>query len=200
MKDDRWSALDNAVVSKLHSCNSLSERLKLLEDTIYAEGAKIFGHIQPKHFQNLSGKSRRTLRSINLVKLKNSLVHQIDSSICLEQKNALEQLLLQVKSKIRSFRRSEKTRMKRWLFKKAQTSFRNNPYQAGKALLDPKCKAVLRVDKATLDGHKHSSVHDDLYDVPLEDLKGLPSAPNVSKAFNSSSLKCEDFERLLCTR
>ena len=87
MKDDRWSALDNAVVSKLHSCNSLSERLKLLEDTIYAEGAKIFGHIQPKHFKNLSGKSRRTLRSINLVKLKNSLVHQIDSSICMEGKN-----------------------------------------------------------------------------------------------------------------
>ena len=38
-KDERWSALDNAVASKLHSCS------KLLEETIYEEGLEIFGYI-----------------------------------------------------------------------------------------------------------------------------------------------------------
>ena len=77
MKDDRWSALDSAVVSKLHSCNSLSERVKLLEDTIYEEGAKLFGHVPAKRLRNLAGNNRRTIRSINLIELKISLLGQI---------------------------------------------------------------------------------------------------------------------------
>ena len=172
----------------------------VLEETIYEEGLKIFGYIQPKNLRNISGKSRRTLLSIHLVKLKNSLALQINSSICLEQKEGLEQLLLQVKSKIRSLRHSERKRKKRSRFKRAQTAFKNNPYQAGKSLLDPKCKAVLRVDEDAFNCHKRSTVHDFSSNTPLEFLQGLPSAPTASKCFNSSNLKFEDFDRLLCTR
>ena len=64
MDDVKWSTLDNAVCSKLHKCNSLSERVKLLKDTIHEEGLKIFGHAPAKELRNLSGKNRRTLRSI----------------------------------------------------------------------------------------------------------------------------------------
>ena len=192
MKDDRWSAID-AVSSKLHTCNSLSERVKLLEETIYNEGLKIFGHEEKNH-RNLSGKSRRTLRSINLVKMKNSLLHQIASCFIPSQKSPLEELLVQVRNKIKAMRSSERRRKRKWHFKKAQIAFRNDPYKAGKALLDPKCQATLKVDQATLDGHKHSTVHDPLYDIPLEDLDGLPSAPLPSKPFKLSSLKYEDFE------
>ena len=95
---------------------------------------------------------------------------------------------------------SEKSRKKRWRFKRAQAAFRGNPYNAGKALLDPKVKATLSVNQTTLDEHKQSSVFDHLYDVPLEDLEGLPPAPSSSKSFNSSTLKYEDFEHLLSTR
>ena len=200
MKDDRWSALDCAVSSRLHLCNFLSERVKLLEDTIYVEGCKIFGHAPAKHLRNLSGKNRRTIRSINLINMKNSLLHQISSVSNLVQKVALEQLLVQVRSKIKSMRCSERKRKKRRQFKRAQAAFRDNQYKAGKALLDPKCKATLSVDQITLDEHKHSSVSDQLYDVPLGDLDGLPSAPSLVKSFNSSSLKQEDFKRLLSTR
>ena len=86
------------------------------------------------------------------------------------------------------------------LFKKAQTAFRENPYKAGKALHDPKSQATLQVDQATLDEHKYSSVSDPLHDVPLEDLKGLLPTPNLSKSFNFSSLKYDDFKHLLCTQ
>ena len=104
--------------------------------------------------------------------------------------------MLPVKSKIRSLRHSERKRKKRSPFKIAQTAFKNNPYQAGKSLLDPKCK----VDEDAINCHKRYTVHDFSSNTPLEFLQGLPSAPTVSKCFNSSNLKFEDFDRLLCTR
>ena len=51
MSDDRWAVLDSAVFGKLHPCQSLSKRVKLLEDSIYEERAKIFGH-SPSHHKN----------------------------------------------------------------------------------------------------------------------------------------------------
>ena len=44
MNDERWSIVDSAVQSQLHPCNSLFLRVKLLQDTIYSEAPKIFGH------------------------------------------------------------------------------------------------------------------------------------------------------------
>ena len=96
-------------------------------------------------------------------------------------------------------RRSERSRKRRWLYKKAQQAFRSNPYEAGKALLDPVCNASLCVDQGKLDEHKKTTVSDPFYDVPLEALDGLPPAPIISKSFDASSLNYEDFEKLLCT-
>ena len=142
MDDVKWFALDNAVCSKLHKCNSLSERVKLLEDTIHEEGSKIFGHAPPaKELRNLSGKNRRTLRSIYLIKLKNSLLRQISSANAV-QKVALEQLLVQARCKIKSMRSAERSRKNRWKFKRGPLAFKANPYKAGKSLLDRKCKAT----------------------------------------------------------
>ena len=104
MKDDHWSALDSAVVSKLHSCNSLSERVKLLEDTIYEKGANIFGHAPITQLKNISSKSHRTIHFINFIRMKNLLLHQIQSLNNLVQKNDRDQLLAQVKSKIKIMR------------------------------------------------------------------------------------------------
>ena len=144
---------------KLHPCQSLSKRVKLLEDSIYEEGAKIFGH-SPSHHKNLSVTSRRTAHSISLINEKNTLLRQIASMSNLVQKAALEQLLSPVKSKIKLLRRAENGRKKRWKFKKAQAAFRSNPYRAGKSLLDPKCSTTLQVEQSVLDSHKSSSVSD----------------------------------------
>ena len=199
MKDERWSEFDSAVASKLHPSNSLSERVKLLEDTIYEEGSKIFGFSKPK-VKNLSGRSRRTIKSIKLIILKNSFQKQIDSCLQSDQKLALEDLLSKTRLKIRLFRRSERSRRKRAQFKQAQRAFKSNPYEAGKDLLNPKSCATLNVDQSTLDSHKESVVSDKTYDIPLEELAGLPQSPEITKPFNSTSLKAEDFERLLSSR
>ena len=85
MSDDRWAVLDSAVFGKLHPCQSLSKKVKLLEDSIYEEGAKIFGH-SPSHHKNLSVTSRRTAHSISLINEKNTLLRQIASMSNLVQK------------------------------------------------------------------------------------------------------------------
>ena len=46
--DERWIQLDDIVYSKLKNCNSLTERLDLLQNTIYNEAGNIFGHSHPK--------------------------------------------------------------------------------------------------------------------------------------------------------
>lgn len=204
MIDDRWTQLDSSVSeilsNRLRFCNSLSEKVQLLEDTIYNEAAQVFGHPVYKGGKNLSGKNRRTMLSINLIKEKNSLLRQIKVSCNLIQRKELQQLLTEVKAKITLLRRSERARKKRRKFKKAQDSFRNNPYKAGKDLLDPKCYSILRVDQETLDNHKSSSVKDDLYDVPLGNLHGLPPNPPISQPFPASAFKYEDFLKILATR
>ena len=44
MKDNCCSQLDNAVSSKLHTENTITERLHFLEKTIYDEALKLFVH------------------------------------------------------------------------------------------------------------------------------------------------------------
>ena len=118
----------------------------------------------------------------------------------LVQKAALEQLLSQVKSKIKLLRRAENGRKKRWKFKKAQTAFRSNPYRAGKSLLDPKCSTTLQVEQSVLDSHKSSSVSDKFFYIPLCALEGLPESPSISKPFSQVALKYDDFVSILNTR
>ena len=109
LTDERWLQLDDTVHRKLTNTGTLSERLKRLESTIFVEAATLFGHLPPPN-RNLAGQSRRTKLSINLIKEKNLLPAQIKSSPFLQQKKALDHLLLHVRSKIRSLCKAEKTR------------------------------------------------------------------------------------------
>ena len=78
--DECWAQLDNAVSSKLKNCNSLAERLDLLQNLIYkeADAGNIFCHYQPPK-RNLARQSRRTKMSIQLIK-KKMLTAQISTS------------------------------------------------------------------------------------------------------------------------
>ena len=138
MNDERWSILDSAVQAQLHPCNSLSVRVKLLEDTNYSEASKIFGHCSISLKRNLRGKSRHTLLSINLIKKKILLLTQISSTVDTHEQASLRELLAPINDKIRNFRDADKHWIKRWFYKTSQERFNENPYQAGKELLDSK--------------------------------------------------------------
>ena len=59
--------------------------------------------------------------------LTNLLMAQIKTISLPDQRTALEQLLTNVKYKIRSLRKSEKSRERHWLVKKAKNDFKSNP-------------------------------------------------------------------------
>ena len=198
--DERWTILDSAVSSKLHTCNSIFERVQLLENTIYSEAAKLFGHCQLQTTKKLSGKSRRTKLSISLVKEKNLILARLSLTANPQERTGLEDLLKPIKEKLKTLRRSEKHRKKRWLFKKAPSSFRSNPYQAGKDLLDPKSNLGLCMAQAALDEYKSGIVEDLNYNTPLDNLEGLPPDPTIKEPFLSKFLNYDDFGKILSTR
>ena len=98
---------------------------------------------------------------------------QIKSGSLPEQQAALTQLLISIKCKIRSLRKAEKARKRRWLIKRAKNEFNVNPYKAGKNLLDPKWYCSLNNDQETFDQHKSSNLVDKNYDIPLGNLEDL---------------------------
>ena len=121
------------------------------------------------------------------------------SSSLPDQQAALTHLLINVKCRIWSLRKGEKTRKRRWLIKKAKSDFKVNPYKAGKNLFDPKCCCSLKVDQETLDQHKSFNLFDKNYDTPLGNLEGLPPEPPLLKKFNKSSFLYDDFFAILAT-
>ena len=125
---------------------------------------------------------------------------QIKSASLPEQQVAPTQLLTSIKCKIRSLRKAEKARKRRWLIKRAKNEFHVNPSKAGKNLLDPKCYCSLNVDQETLDQHKSSNLVDKNYDIPLGNLEDLPPEPSLLKKFIKSSFSYNDFLEILLTR
>ena len=116
------------------------------------------------------------------------------SASLVEQKVALTQLLINVKSKIRPLRKAEKSRKRRWLVKRAKNEFNLNPYKAGKTFLDPKCYCSLKVDQKALDQHKSSNLIDNNCDISLGKLEGLPPEPPLLKKCNKGCFSFDDFE------
>ena len=157
---------------------------------------KIFGHLQPKKW-NLAGQSQGTKLSIEFIQQKNLLLAQINSVALPAQKAALTQLLINVRSKIWSLRKAEKTCKRRWLIKRAKNEFNVNPYKAGKNLLDPKCYCSLKVEQKTRGQHKSSNLIDNNYDIPLGNLEGLPPEPPLMKKFYKSCFSFDDFLQIL---
>ena len=84
--------------------------------------------------------------------------------------------------------------------KNANIKFKSNPYQAGKDILDPRCHIKLSIGKETLDRYLSSIIRDQLYDVPLIDLPGLPPPPTIKTKFSNKGIEHKEFIKLLQSR
>ena len=134
------------------------------------------------------------------MKEKNSLLAKLALTANPQVISALKDLLTPIRQKIKSLRRGEKQRKKRWLFKRAQRSFRSNPYKAGKEVLDPRTNVFLAVEQSVLDKHKSETVSDDNYNTPLEHLEGLPTDACIKTPFVCKQFDFDDFQKLLLSR
>ena len=143
--------------------------------------------------KNLVGESWQTKLSIQLIQQKNLLSAQIKSASLSEQQEALTQLLINIKCKIQSLFKAEKSHKYCWLIKSAKNECNVNPYKAGKNLFDPKCYCSLNVDQENLDQHKSANLFGKNYDIPLGNLEGLPPEPFLLRKFNKSSVSYDNF-------
>ena len=197
--NEEWEHLDGIVANKLFNSSSLTDRVNLLEETIYSQGALLFGFF-PKTQKNLNGLNRRAKHCIQLITEKNTILCQLNNTSDISIKQKLFPLLENTKRKLRNHRRGETSRKRRWKIKKANEDFFRNPYEAGKNVLDPKCNINLQCTQSSLDTFKTQTLSDINYNVPLPPLEGLPPPPNVSVDFDSSSLKFDDFSQIINSR
>ena len=138
--------------------------------------------------------------SIELIQQKNQLLAQINSATLPEQKADLTQLLINIRCKIWSLSKAEKTCKHCWLIKKTKNEFNVNPYKASKKLLDSKCYWSLKVNQETLDQHKSSNLIDKNYNIPLADLDVLPPEPPLLKKINKSCFSYDDLFEMSFSR
>ena len=83
--------------------------------------------------------------------------------------------------------------------KKVNQKFLENPYQAGKDMLDPKCAIQLRCDQSSLDTFNVKTLSDPSHNILLPPLVGLPP-PTLLKDFNSTSVRYQDLLPILNSR
>ena len=191
-----WEQLDSAVSNLLVGAASVFERVELLEKSIYDQGSLLFGFL-PRKEKSLSGLIRRAQHSIKLVTEKNELLARINNTSDQCTKDSLQTLLENVRTRLRILRRSECSRKRRWKIKKANQQFLKNPYQTGKAVLDPKCEIQLQCDQSLLDTFKAKILPDPSHNIPLPPLDGLPPAPTLLKDFGSTSVRYQDLLPIL---
>ena len=194
-----WQQLDSAVSNLLVGAASVFERVELLEKSIYDQGSLLFGFL-PRKEKSLSGLNRRAQHSIKLVTGKNELLARINDTSDQCTKDSLQTFLKNVCTRLGILCRSETSRKRRWKIKKANQQFLKNPYQAGKALLDPKCEIQLQCHQSLLDTFKAKILSDPSHNIPLPPLDGLPPAPTLLKNFDSTSVRYQDLLPILNSR
>ena len=157
----------------------------------------MFGHRCPKKgFPYNKNKNK----IIELIKIKNTCLHQLKETTSLNEKQGLQALLDQTRIELRGLRRTENRQRKRWLKKQQRRAFNNNPYQCGKDLLSPRSKIKPSFEKSRFDKFLREQFADPKRNKCLELLDGLPNKPNVKYKFNGSKFKRKDYNKLISSR
>ena len=195
---NKWEELHGALSNLPVNSDSLFDSALLLEDVIYDQACRFLG-VFPGKWKNLCGLNRHTQQSIKFVKEKNYLLRQIEISSDKTVKDSLQSLLGIAQSHLRGLCWRETIRKRPWKIGQVNEAFLKNPHKAGKSVLYSKCEVRIRCEKLSLDNFKMQSLSDPFCDVPLSPLNGLPSAPVISKGFNSSCFKA-DFSYFLYSR
>ena len=197
---DKWALLDSTVTSQLKANWKPLMRLQKLEAKIYEVGANLFGTAVTKHSFTKGGLSRRARECIRLVIEKNSLAKAVQESLVAEERLGFQMALNQCKAKLRKKRKAERKLKTKRSYSRNIKDFYKNPYEAGKAVLDPRVDTKLSIGLDELDAHRASSLKDPFASIPLGDLEGLPPPPKQKMPWKPSSFNLQEFEALLKSR
>ena len=202
-EDSKWNALEEAIMRHLTTASQNlppGARIQFLETTIYDCASKAFGHSFPRAGHPVRNSCPKKKKTIELVKVKNDLLIQIEVCCNPSEREGLSKLLEATRVELRKLRKVGNRRKKRWLRKRQRESFKANPYKCGKDLLTPKNFSKLTIPTAELDKILKSLHADPSRDIPLPPLEGLPDPPAVKVEFDTSPPSFESFMAVVKTR
>ena len=101
-----------------------------------------------------------------------------------DEKSAIASLVSEYRDKLSNIRKAECSRKKRWRRKNLRSRFFKDPYGVARDVLSPKVFSQPTISQLDLDSHIGSICHDDMRDIPLGDLPGLPEPPVANTPFD----------------
>ena len=167
-----WSKLDESVSGQLADmwAENVPGKIRCLESLLYDEAKSMFG-------TNTSEKTkfvpRRQKEILMWRKRLNDLYRAWKSSNDEEERAGVDLLVDECKEKIRTLKRLEFSRKRRWRRRNARSKFFQNPFEAARNVLKPKVCCQPDVSKSDLNTFVINSCSDPQRDVPLADLPEL---------------------------
>ncbi|MCP3679898.1 MAG: hypothetical protein GY782_06350, partial [Gammaproteobacteria bacterium] len=178
--DKAWEEFDKRVCEKLKVAQKdkpFQEKMKVHCEVVYEEAVRWFGIVEkPKKTAPDRGTfiNRRQKRINSLVKERRVLRKKLKKATTDIEKNGFEALLKDVAEQLRKLRRAEARRKKQRERRKANKSFKTDPFRTIKNVLSPNPAGELRCTQQELDIHLEQTYGDPVRNVPLGILEGLP--------------------------
>ena len=167
-----WSRLDESVSGQLTEwwAGNVPGKIRCLENLLYDEAKSMFG-------TNVTTKTkfvpRRQKEILMWRKRLNDLYRAWKSSTDEEERAGIDLLQDDCKERIRSLKRLESSRKRRWRRRSARSKFFQNPFEAVRNILKPKISCQPEVSKSDLNSFVVNSCSDPQRDAPLGALPEL---------------------------
>ena len=193
---DQWEELDIRIVTKLNTLigkSTLENKLSKYGDIVYSTCRDTCGVKQPKE-KKQPQKSRRQ-RMMEDIRIKKKNLKKQMKSAQSEEKQGLQQLWDELKSKHSALSKAEALRKKKSKRKKTQDRFFKGPFQFARALFEQPKSGTLEVEKDVLEKHLEET-----YSKPREtplNIPGLVQPERPTKAFNDKPPTLEEMRKVV---
>ena len=192
-----WSRLDESVSGQMTDWwgGQVSGKIRCLETILYDEAKSLFGTSVKTKTKFIP---RRQKDILMWRKRLNDLYKAWKSSNSDEERAGIDLLVSECKDKLRSLKRLESSRKRRWRRRTVRSKFFKNPYEVARNILKPAVCCQPDVCKADLNSFVQDSCSDPHRKLPLEDLQELSEfdCSNLS-SFDNSPFSFRAFEFLL---
>ena len=194
--DYLWKELDKAVLNQLDWNGEVNEKYFRLTTILYEEAKSKFG-CKERTGKKITQPTRRERKLVVLRNQIKDLTKKINKCQDVEERDGLLLVRDDLKEQKREARRKETSRKNRWKRNKARHKFYKDPYGACKSVLEEKSNKSLNVEKEVMDRYVQEVAEDNMRDIDLGELEGLPEAPLPIVDFNTKKFYFTEFEAVI---
>ena len=201
--DKAWDEFDKRVCEKLKEKlkdKPFQEKMKAHCEVVYEEAVRWFGVIEKprKPASVVVLVSRRQKRIDSLIIERRVLRKKLKKATTDIEKSGFEALLKDVAEQLGKLRRAEARRKKQRERRKANKSFKTDPFRTVKNVLSPNPAGELKCTQEELDSHLEKTYGDPVRNVPLGVLEGLPDrCKDPEVPFNMKDLSRKEHNEVI---